>query len=91
MHLQKHQFFEFHYLFQRYCHTLPVSFCNSAKYDLFLIKACLVSTFVFKQDIEQMVMQKVNQYISFKFGNENLLDFLNFLGGVTTIDTLPEA
>ena len=41
-----------------------------------------------EQDIEPTVNKKVNQLISFKFGEIQLLDIVNFLGGATRLGSL---
>ena len=44
-----------------------------------------------ERDIEPIVMRKANQVISFKFGDCQLLDLMNFLGGVTGLDSFLKA
>ena len=39
-----------------------------------------------ERDIEPTVNKKANQFISFKFGDIQLLDIMNFLGGATSLD-----
>ena len=36
--------------------------------------------------IEQTVVKKANQFVSFKFDNIQFLDIMNFLGGATSLD-----
>ena len=72
---------------ERYCNVLPVFGFNSTKYDLNLIKFYLLPIFV---NIEPTVIKKANQFISFKFGDIQLLDILNFLGGATSLDSFLE-
>ena len=64
---------------------------NSAKDDLNLIKSCLLFIFVNERDIEPTVIKKANQFISFKFGDVQLLDIMNFLGGASSIDSFLKA
>ena len=40
-----------------------------------------------EREIEPTVLKKANQYISFKFGNVQFLDIMNFLGGATSLDS----
>ena len=40
-----------------------------------------------ERDIEPTVFQKSNQFISFKFGDTQLLGMMNFLGGATSLDS----
>ena len=64
---------------------------NSAKYDLNLIKSYLLPILVNKRDIETTVIKKTNQFISFKFGDSQLLEIMNFLGGATSLDSFLKA
>ena len=64
---------------------------NSAKYDLNLIKSYLLPILVNERDIEHNVIKKANQFASFKFGDYQLLDIMNFLGGATSLDSFLKA
>ena len=64
---------------------------NSAKYDLNLNKSYLLPILVNERDIEPTVIKKKNQFISFKFGDFQLLDIMNFLGGATSLDSFLKA
>ena len=44
-----------------------------------------------ERDIEPTVIKKANQFVSFKFGDIQLLDIMNFLGGATSLDFLLKA
>ena len=44
-----------------------------------------------RRDIEPTVIRKANQFVSFKFGDIQLLDNMNFLGGATSLDSFLEA
>ena len=46
---------------------------------------------VIERDIEPTVMKKANQFVSFKFGDIQLLDLLNVLGGTTSLDSILKA
>ena len=81
--LQKH--------FEHYCNVLPVFRFNSAKYDINLIKSCLLPILVDDRGIEQTVIKKANQFVSFKFGDIHLLDIMNFLGNATSLDSFLKA
>ena len=76
---------------ERYCNVLPAFGFNNAKYDLNLIKSNLLPILVNERDIELTVIKKANQFISFKFGDIQLLDILNFLGGATSLDSILKA
>ena len=60
---------------------------NSAKYDLNLIKCYLLPILVNERDIEPIVIKKVNQFISFQFGDFQLLDIMKFLGRAASLDS----
>ena len=85
--MQKNQLIELQERFERYCNVLPVFGFNSAKYDINLIKSYLLPILVNEQDIEPTVIKKANQFVSFRFGDIQLLDFMNFLGGATSLDS----
>ena len=77
--------------FERYCNVLPVFGFNSAKYDNNLIKPYLLPVLVKERDIEPTVITKLDQFVSFKFGDIQLLDIMNFLGGATSLDSFIKA
>ena len=76
---------------ERFCNVLPVFGFNSAKYDLNLKKSYLLPILVNERNIEPTVIRKANQFISFKFGDTQLLDIINFLGGATSLDSFLKA
>ena len=41
--------------------------------------------------MEPTVIKKANQFVSFKFGDVQLLDIMNFLGGATSLDSFLKA
>ena len=84
--IQKNQLFDLQESLEGYCNVLSVFGFNSAKYDLNLIKSYLLPILVNERDIEPTVIKKANQFISFKFGDIQLLDIMNFLGGATSLD-----
>ena len=88
---QKKQLIELQESLERYCNVLPVSGFNSANYDLNLIKSYLLPIVVNERDIEPTVIKEANQFISFKFGDIQLLDKMNFLGGATSLDSFLKA
>ena len=44
-----------------------------------------------ERDFEPAVIKKVNQFVSFNFGDIQLLDIMNFLGGATSLDSFLKA
>ena len=91
LHMRKKQLIQLQEHFERYRNVLPVFGFNSGKYDINLIKKYLLPIFVEDKDIEPIVIEKANQYVSFKFGDVQLLDILNFLGGATNLDSFLKA
>ena len=76
---------------ERYCNTLPLFGFNSAKYDINLIKSYLLPIPVNDRQIEPTVIKKANQFVSVTFGDVQLLDIMNFLGGATSLDSFLKA
>ena len=89
--IQKKQLTDLQEHLERFCNVLPIFGFNSAKYDLNLIKSHLLPILVNERNIESTVIKKANQFISFKFGDIQLLDIMNFLGGATSLDSFLEA
>ena len=52
-----------------------------------MIKSYLLPIFVNERQIEPTVIKKANQFVSFKFGDVQLLDIMNFLGRATSFDS----
>ena len=84
---KKNQIIDLQEALERYYNVLPVFGFNSAKYDLNLIKSYLLPILVNERDIEPTVIEKANQFISFKFVDIQLLDIMNLLGGATSLDS----
>ena len=89
--MQKNKLIDLHEHFERYSIVLVVLGFNSAKYDFKLSKSNLLRILVNEQDIERTVLKKADQFVSFKFGDIQLLDIMNFLGGATRLDSFLEA
>ena len=83
--IQKTQLIDLQESLERYCEVLPVFGFNSAKNERNLIKSYLLPILVKERDIEPTVIKNANQFISFKFGDIQLLDILSFLGGATSL------
>ena len=77
--------------FERHCNTLPIFGFNSAKYDINLMKSYLLSILVNERQIQPTVIKKANQFVSFTFGDVQLLDIMNFLGGAISLDSFLKA
>ena len=89
--MQKTQLIELQELLERYCNVLPVFGFNSAKYDINLIKSYLLPILIKERNMEPIVIKKANQFVSFKFGDVQLLGIMNFLGGATSLDSFLKA
>ena len=89
--MQKNQLIELQEHLERYCNVLPVFGFNSAKYDINLIKSYLLPILINERNMEPIVIKKTNQFVSFKFGDAQLLDIMDFLGGATSLDSFPKA
>ena len=89
--MQKNQLLDFQQHFERYISTLPVFGFNSGKYDLNLISSYLQPYLIHERDIQPTVIKKPNHFVSFKFGDVQFLDILNFLGGATSLDSFLKA
>ena len=61
------------------------------KYGINLIKSYLFAILVKDRGFEPTVLKKVNQFVSFKFGDIQLLDIMKFLGGATSLDSFFKA
>ena len=85
--MQKNQLIGLEEHFERHCIILPVFGFNSAKYDINLIKSYSLPIVVYGQDLEPTVIKKANEFVSFKFGDVQLLDTMNFLGCATSLDS----
>ena len=89
--IQKNHLIDLQEHFERYCNTFPVFGFNSAKYDINLIKSHLLPILVNERQNQPAVIKKANQFVSFKFGDVQLLDIMNFLGGATSLDSFLKA
>ena len=89
--MQKNQLNDLQEHFERYCNVLPVFGFNRAKYGINLIKSYLLPILVNERDIEPTVIKKANHFVSFKFGDIQLLDIMIFLGGATSLDSFLKA
>ena len=64
---------------------------NSRKNDLNLIKSYLLPSLIHERDVQPTVIKKANLFVSFKFGDVQFLDILNFLRGATSLDSFLKA
>ena len=68
------------------------SLCSTAKNTtIFLTESYLQPLLVNERGIEPIVIKKANQFVSFKFGDVQLLDVLNFRSGTTRLDIFLKA
>ena len=85
--IQKKQLSDLQEHLDRYCNVLPMFDFNSAKHDLNPIKSFLLPNLVNERNLEPTVINKTNLFASFEFGDIQLFDFVNFLGGATSLDS----
>ena len=64
---------------------------KTQKNDINLIKSYLLPILVNEREIEPTVLKKANQLVSFKFGDIQILDIMNLLGGATSLDSFLKA
>ena len=81
---QKNQYFDLQDHLERYCNDLLVCDFNSATCDKTLMKSYLQALLVNEREIKPIEIMKTNQFVSFKFGDVQLLDILNCLGGTAS-------
>ena len=89
--IQKKQLIGLQESLERYCNVLPVFGFKSAKYDLNLVKSYLLPILINERNIEPTVIKKANNFVSYKVGDIQLLDIMNFLGGATSLDSFLKA
>ena len=89
--MQKNQLIQLQEHLERYCNVLPVFGFNSAKYDINLIKSYLLPILINERKMGPTVIKKANQFVSFKFGDVQLLDIMNFFGGATSLESFLKA
>ena len=89
--IQKNQLIDLKQNLERNVNTLRVFGFNSGRYNLNLIKSYLISYLICDKKQETSVIKKVNDFISFKFGDEQFLDIKKFLGGATTLHSFLKA
>ena len=74
-----------------YCNVLPVFGFKSKKYHNSLLKSYLLPLLVKGWKFELILIKNANQFVPFKFGDVQLLDVLNFLGGDRSLDSFSKA
>ena len=89
--MQKNQLIELQEHLERYCNVSPVFGFISAKNDISSVKSFLIPILINERNMEPIVIQKANQFVSFKFGDDQLLHIMNFLGGATRLDSFLKA
>ena len=85
--IQKNQLIDLKQHLERYLKIVPNFGFNSGRYDLKLIKSYLILYLIRDKEQETSVIKNANDYISFKFGDVQILDIMKFLGGSTTLDS----
>ena len=85
--MQKNQLIDLREHSERYCNMLPVFRFNSAKYDINLINRICCQFVLTSHNLNQHLSWKANQFVSFQFGDVQLLDIMNFPVGATSLDS----
>ena len=85
--IQKNQLIDLIQNLERYTNALPVFGFNSGRYDKNLLKSYLIPYLINDREIEPSVIKKANDFVSFKFGDVQLLNIMKFLGGAATLDS----
>ena len=88
---KKNQLIDLMQHLERYTNTLPVFRFNSVRSGINLIKSYLITYLIIEKEIEPSVIKKANDFVSFKFGDVQLLDSMKFLDRATTLDTFQKA
>ena len=89
--MQKNQLIELQEHLECYCNVLPVFGFNSAKYDINLIESYLLPILTIERNMQPTVIKRATQFVSFRFGDVQLLDNMNFFGGATSLDSFLKA
>ena len=85
--MQKNQLSDLQQHFER-INTLTVFGFSNGK---ILIKSYLLPYLIHERDIQPTVIKKANNFVSFKFGDVQFIDIINFLGGATSLDSFLKA
>ena len=89
--MQKNQLIDLKQNLERFVNILPIFGFNSGRYDLNMIKSYLIPYLINDKEAEPMVIKKVNDFMSFQFGDIQFLDILKFLGGATSLGSFLKA
>ena len=76
--IQKNQLIVLLKHLERYTKSLPVFVFNSGRYDVNLAKSNLIPYLINEKENEPLVIRKTNDFVSFKFGDVQLLDNVKF-------------
>ena len=76
---------------ERYCNILPVFCFNRANCDINSEKSYLLPFLLNERGFEPLVIKNANQFVSFKFGDVQLRDILNLIGGAASFDSFIKA
>ena len=82
--MQKNQLSDLQQHFER-INTLTVFGFSNGK---ILIKSYLLPYLIHERDIQPTVIKKANNFVSFKFGDVQFIDIINFLGEATSLDSI---
>ena len=86
---EKNQLIDLKQHLERYINSLPVFDFSSGRYDLTLPNFICSSTLYVVTKLKSI--KKANDFISFKLGNVQFLDIMEFPGGAKTLDSFLKA
>ena len=86
--IQKNQLLDWMQRLQRYTNTLPVFRFNSSRCDINFFYSYLIPYLINEKEIEPIVMKKAHVLVSFKIGDVQFLNMIQFLGRATTFTLL---
>ena len=78
--MQKNRLIELQEHLDRYWKVLVVFGFISAKYDINLVNFYLLLILINERNMEPTLIKKARQFVSLKFSDVQLLDFMKFLG-----------
>ena len=84
--IQKNQPIDLQDQLERNCNVPPVFGFNSIELDINLMKNYLLPLVAIERGFEPIVIKKASEFVAFRFGDIQLLNILNSLGGTTNHD-----
>ena len=89
--MQKNQQTDLQDHFERYCNTLPILVLTVQRMISNWSSRICCQFLLTNDKLNKQFSRKANQFVSFKFGDVQLLDLMNFFGGATSLDSFLKA